>query len=69
MGQLKGEVSIAPEKSGFVVGGEVDIAAGPFSGFVGIIERVDEENEKLTVMVSIFGRLTPVELGFEQIKK
>ncbi len=67
--QVKGEVALAPKKSDFVSGSEIDIAEGPFSGFVGIIEQVDEENERLTVMVSIFGRMTPIELGFGQVKR
>lgn len=68
--QVKGGVVVsATTKSEFVVGSEVDIAGGPFSGFVGIVDKIDEDNERLTVMVSIFGRLTPVELTFEQIKK
>jgi transcriptional antiterminator NusG len=50
------------------VGGEVHITAGPFSGFVGVVERIDDEHERVTVMVSIFGRMTPVELGFDQVK-
>ena len=56
-------------ESGFTVGREVDIRDGAFAGFVGIIDRVDEENERLTVMVSIFGRMTPVELNFDQVKR
>ena len=67
--QITGELPVVSEKLTFSVGGEVHIASGPFSGFVGIIDKVDEEREKLTVMVSIFGRLTPVELGFDQVKK
>ncbi len=68
--QVKGGVVVpAAVKSEFVVGGEVDISGGPFSGFVGIVDKIDEENERLTVMVSIFGRLTPVELTFDQVKK
>lgn len=66
--QMKGEVIVAPKESEFAVGGEIDIVEGPFAGFVGIIEKIDEESEKLTVMVSIFGRMTPVELGFGQVK-
>ncbi len=68
IGQIKGEVAVAAKKSDFTVGSEVDITDGPFAGFVGIIEQVDDENERVTVMVSIFGRMTPVELGFNQIK-
>jgi transcription termination/antitermination protein NusG len=67
--QIKGEIEVGPKKEEFVVGSEVDIADGPFAGFVGIVDAVDSENEKLTVMVSIFGRMTPVELGFQQVKR
>lgn len=67
--QISGKLAITKEKSPFAVGNEVHVASGPFSGFVGIIDKVDEERERLTVMVSIFGRLTPVELGFDQVKK
>lgn len=67
--QMKGEVVVAKDKTEFAVGQEVEIQDGPFAGFVGIIDKVDEENEKLTVMVSIFGRMTPVELGFNQVKR
>lgn len=69
LAQIKGEVAIAPIKHEFEVGNEVDIKEGPFSGFVGIIDKIDQEAEKLTVMVSIFGRLTPVEISFDQVKR
>jgi transcriptional antiterminator NusG len=67
--QMSGKLAVSQEKTPFVVGNEVHIAQGPFAGFVGIIDKVDEEREKITVMVSIFGRMTPVELGFDQVKK
>ena len=67
--QVSGKVAVTAHKEAYVEGTEVNIAAGPFTGFVGIVETVDEEHEKLTVMVSIFGRLTPVELQFGQVKK
>ena len=66
--QMSGKIIASAEKISFVSGSEVNIASGPFSGFVGIVDAVDEEHKKLTVMVSIFGRLTPVELGFDQVK-
>lgn len=69
MAQMKGEVDVAPKKVDIVVGSEVAIKEGPFEGFVGIVEKVDEDNERLTVMVSIFGRMTPVELKFNQVKQ
>ena len=67
--QMKGELVVTKDKAEFAEGQEVDIQDGPFAGFVGIIDKVDEESEKLTVMVSIFGRMTPVELGFNQVKR
>ncbi|BDC34273.1 transcription termination/antitermination protein NusG [Candidatus Dependentiae bacterium Noda2021] len=67
--QIKGEVAVTPQKSEFVVGSEVEIKEGPFAGFVGIVDKIEDENEKLTVMVSIFGRMTPVEIGFNQVKR
>lgn len=67
--QVKGEVAIAAEKHDFEIGKEVEIKEGAFIGFNGIIDAIDEENEKLTVMVSIFGRMTPVEIGFDQVKR
>lgn len=69
IGQMKGEVLVARDKHSFETGKEVEIKDGPFSGFVGIIEEIDQKSEKLTVMVSIFGRMTPVELSFDQVKR
>ena len=69
LGQIKGEVAVTLEKHEFDVGKEVEIIEGAFAGFVGIIDAIDTENEKLTVMVSIFGRMTPVELHFNQVKQ
>jgi transcriptional antiterminator NusG len=67
--QMSGKLALSSEKESFVTGSEIHICSGPFSGFVGIIDKIDEEKERLTVMVSIFGRMTPVELGFDQVKK
>ncbi len=67
--QMEGKLLVSSEKEPFSVGNEVQICSGPFAGFIGMIDKVDEEKERLTVMVSIFGRLTPVELGFDQVKK
>ena len=68
LAQMRGEVVVSTEKHAFEVGREVEIKEGPFSGFVGIIDNIQEDSEKLTVMVSIFGRMTPVELSFDQVK-
>lgn len=53
----------------FSVGEAVKIVDGPFAEFLGSIESIDEEKGSLKVLVSIFGRETPVELDFLQIKK
>lgn len=68
--QMKGELKVTvTEKADFVIGSEVEIKEGPFDGFIGIIDKVDRDSERLTVMVSIFGRMTPVELAFNQVKQ
>jgi transcription termination/antitermination protein NusG len=67
--QVSGAVVVPTRKHELEVGREVEIKEGPFAGFVGLIDKINEESEKLTVMVSIFGRMTPVELSFDQIKR
>ena len=53
----------------FAEGETVKVTFGPFSGFNGVIEEVNAERKKLKVMVKIFGRKTPLELGFMQVEK
>ncbi|MCK9179436.1 MAG: transcription termination/antitermination protein NusG [Bacteroides sp.] len=53
----------------YVVGESVRVAHGPFNGFSGVIEEINAEKKKLKVMVKIFGRKTPLELGFMQVEK
>jgi len=56
-------------KASFSVSEAVKIVDGPFADFLGSIESIDEEKGKVKVLVSIFGRETPVELDFLQIAK
>lgn len=49
-------------------GDQVKVTEGPFANFIGTIDHVDEEKHKLSVMVSIFGRPTPVELDVLQVE-
>ena len=53
----------------YLVNETVKVTDGPFSGFEGVIEEVNTEKRKLKVMVKIFGRKTPLELGFMQVEK
>lgn len=67
-GEIKGEKPTRLKQS-FSVGEQVKIIDGSFASFSGTIEDVNMEKQKLRVMVNIFGRDTPVELGLLQVEK
>ena len=65
------ETAIRTEETSipFTLDEAVKVTDGPFNGFSGVIEEVNPEKRKLKVMVKIFGRKTPLELGFNQVEK
>lgn len=69
MDQIKGESARPKPKFSFEKGESVRVIEGPFVNFNGIVDDVNPDKGKVKVMVSIFGRATPVELEFPQIEK
>jgi len=53
----------------FTVGENVQVISGPFENFIGQVEEINPEKGKVRVMISMFGRETPVELEFNQVEK
>ncbi|MDY6821843.1 MAG: transcription termination/antitermination protein NusG [Deferribacterota bacterium] len=53
----------------FIAGDKIEVIDGPFQGFTGIVDEVNPEKEKVKVVVSIFGRQTPIELDYYQINR
>ena len=67
-GQISGESSLFRPKFSFEKGESVRVIDGPFLNFNGSVDEVNQEKGKVRVMVSIFGRATPVELEFPQVE-
>jgi transcriptional antiterminator NusG len=56
-------------KAQFSIGESVKVVSGPLSDFSGEISEINQDAQRLKVLVSIFGRETPVEVGYDQVKK
>ncbi len=67
--QVEDGVSLAEDGTVFSVGEQVRVIEGPFASFNGKVEEVNEERSQIKVLVAIFGRATPVVLGFTQVEK
>ena len=59
--QMSGRCEVFKAAESYAEGNEIHITSGPFAGFVGIVDSVDEAHERVRVMVSIFGRMTPID--------
>jgi transcription termination/antitermination protein NusG len=68
LGQMDTSKPKEPMEVPYKVGEHVKVVDGPFTDFTGVVDEVNPERGKLKVMVSIFGRATPVELDFLQVK-
>jgi transcriptional antiterminator NusG len=68
LGRIERKPSKERPEIPYQVGEQVRVVDGPFTGFAGLIDEVDAERGKIKVMVSIFGRATPVELDFLQVE-
>ena len=62
-------VNVDTQSIPFKINETIKVIDGPFNGFNGTIEKINEEKRKLEVMVKIFGRRTPLELSFMQVEK
>lgn len=67
--QLESRANDVSSSLVFNIGEKVTVIDGPFEAFTGVVEDVDYEKSRLRVSVSIFGRATPIDLDFTQIKK
>ncbi len=68
IGKIEERKDVEVAEIPFRVGDPIKVVDGPFNNFTGFVQGVNEEKMKLKVMVSIFGRKTPIELDFSQVE-
>lgn len=69
MGRMDERKDVEIPETQFRVGDAVRVIDGPFNTFTGFVQEVNQEKMKIKVMVSIFGRKTPIELDFNQVEQ
>jgi transcriptional antiterminator NusG len=69
MGKLNETIDDVEVDIPFVVGDPVKVTDGPFNGFSGVVDEVNNERRKLIVSVKVFGRSTPIDLSFTQVER
>lgn len=69
LSQIESGVSAPRELANFSKGDNLRIIDGPFLGFNGMVDEVDQDHGRVKALVSIFGRSTPVELAFSQVER
>lgn len=67
--QLEAESKDAQAIKLYEIGQQVMVIDGPFDSFIGNVEEIDNEAQKVRISISIFGKATPIDLGFTQVKK
>ncbi len=67
--QLESEAKDIKVNKLYEIGEQVVVTDGPFDSFNGVIEEIDNDKQRLKVSISIFGKATPIDLSFSQVKK